>query len=106
MQEIEPHSVWINSVDADARGIQDGDLVDVFNDRGRIRIPVKVTERIMPGVVNVSQGAWYQPDENGVDIGGCANVLTNDDHSPGGAFHMNSTLVEVEFFSTPMTLNT
>jgi len=106
MQEIEPHSVWINSVDADARGIQDGDLVDVFNDRGRIRIPAKVTERIMPGVVNVSQGAWYQPDENGVDIGGCANVLTNDDHSPGGAFHMNSALVEVEFFSTPMTLNT
>jgi len=99
MQEIDPHSVWLNPVDADARGIQDGNLVDVFNDRGRIRIPARVTERIMPGVVNVSQGAWYDPDENGVDLGGCANVLTEDDHSPGGAFHMNSALVEVELFN-------
>jgi anaerobic dimethyl sulfoxide reductase subunit A len=99
LNEIEPHSVWINPLDAETRGIKNGDLVDVYNDRGRIRLPVKVSERIMPGVVNVSQGALYNPDENGVDLGGCANVLTGDDHSPGGAFHMNSPLVAVEFFS-------
>jgi anaerobic dimethyl sulfoxide reductase subunit A len=96
MREIEPHSVWINTIDAAERGIEDGSMVDVYNDRGRIRIPAKVTERIMPGVVNVSQGAWYDPDEDGVDLGGCANVLTNDDHSPGGASIMNSALVQVE----------
>jgi anaerobic dimethyl sulfoxide reductase subunit A len=96
MREIEPHSVWINPADAEERGIRDKDLVDVFNDRGRIRIPARVTERIMPGVVNVSQGAWYDPDEHGVDLGGCANVLTDDAHSPGGAHHMNSALVQVE----------
>nr|HID58826.1 dimethyl sulfoxide reductase subunit A [Desulfobacterales bacterium] len=99
MKEIEPHSVWINPVDAEARGIKDGDLVDVFNDRGRIRIPAWVTERIMPGVVNVSQGAWYDPDEEGVDRGGCANVLTNDEQSPGGAVPMNTALVQVELAS-------
>jgi anaerobic dimethyl sulfoxide reductase subunit A len=102
MREIEPHSVWINPLDAAGRGIGDGDLVDVFNDRGRIRIPAKVTERIMPGVVNVSQGAWYDPDEHGVDLGGCANVLTNDDHSPGGALIMNSALVQVELSAKGM----
>jgi anaerobic dimethyl sulfoxide reductase subunit A len=96
MREIEPHSVWISPDDASSRGIEDGDLVDVYNDRGRIRIPAKVTERIKPGVVNVSQGAWYDPDEEGVDRGGCANVLTDDNHSPGGAYHMNSALVQVE----------
>jgi anaerobic dimethyl sulfoxide reductase subunit A len=96
MREVESHSVWISPADATERGIRDGDLADVYNDRGRIRIPAKVTERIMPGVVNVSQGAWYDPDEEGVDRGGCANVLTDDHHSPGGAYHMNSNLVQVE----------
>jgi len=95
MREIEPHSVWLNPGDAEARGIKDGDLVDVYNDRGRIRIPAQVTERIMPGVVNVSQGAWYDPDEEGVDRGGCANVLTNDEPSPGGAIAVNTALVQV-----------
>ena len=96
LQEAEPHAVWINTLDADTRGIANRDLVDVFNGRGRIRIPARVTERIIPGTVCVCQGAWYQPDENGVDLGGCANVLTNDERSPGGAPHMNTALVQVE----------
>jgi len=96
MQEKEPHAAWINSADAKRRGIRDKDMVDVFNDRGRIRIPAKVTERIMPGVVNVSQGTWYDPDTDGVDRGGCANVLTKDEMSPGGAVPVNSALVQVE----------
>ncbi|MBW1848031.1 MAG: molybdopterin-dependent oxidoreductase [Deltaproteobacteria bacterium] len=96
MKEIEAHAAWIHPADASARKIAEGDLVDVFNDNGRIRIPAKVTERIMPGVVNVSQGTWYDPNKEGVDLGGCANVLTNDSRSPGGAVAMNSTLVQVE----------
>ncbi|MFX0143093.1 MAG: molybdopterin-dependent oxidoreductase [Candidatus Hodarchaeota archaeon] len=98
LDEIEPHTVWINPIDSSKRNINDGDLVDVYNDRGRIRIPAKVTERIMPGVICVYQGAWYNPNKEGVDLGGCANVLTKDDYSPGGAFPMNSNLVEVELF--------
>jgi len=96
LEEVEKHSVWINPVDALKRNIKDGDMVEIFNDRGRVRIPAKVTERIIRGAVCIYQGAWYNPNKEGVDLGGCANVLTNDIYSPGGAFPMNSSLVEIE----------
>jgi anaerobic dimethyl sulfoxide reductase subunit A len=86
----------ISIVDAKHRGISDGDMVKVFNDRGEVVIPAYVTERIMPGVVDLPQGAWFSPDENGVDRAGCANVLTNDRYSPAGALVTNTALVQVE----------
>ena len=95
LQELESQGAWIHPLDAAARGIRDGEAIEIFNDRGRIRTTARVTERIMPGVVNVCQGAWYTPDADGVDVGGCANTLTLDEPSPGGAFPMNSALVEV-----------
>jgi anaerobic dimethyl sulfoxide reductase subunit A len=94
LREVEPHRCWISTVDAAARGIGDGDPIELFNDRGRIAIAAKVTERIMPGVVCVFEGAWYRPDENGIDRGACANTLTNDAYSGGGAAVLNTTLVE------------
>jgi len=96
LRELEQHGLWIHPRDAEKRGIQNGDSVEIFNDRGRVRIAARITERIMPGVVNLCQGGWYAPDENGVDIGACGNTLTKDEHSPGGAFAHNSALVEVE----------
>jgi anaerobic dimethyl sulfoxide reductase subunit A len=95
LRELERLGAWIHPRDAAARGIKDGDRIDIFNDRGRIRISARVTERIMPGVVNVFQGGWYTPDATGVDVGACGNTLTNDEPSPGGAFPMNSALVQV-----------
>lgn len=95
LAETETHAVLISGADAEARGIKDGELVRVFNDRGEVLIPARVTERIMPGVVDVPHGAWYQPDEKGIDRGGCPNVLTKDKPSPGGAFAYNSCLVEI-----------
>jgi anaerobic dimethyl sulfoxide reductase subunit A len=95
LRETEPHRVWINPLDATARGIHDGDEVHVFNDRGTIAITAWVTERIMPGVVSVFEGAWYAPDEKGFDRGGCANTLTRDAYSGGGASTLNTSLVQV-----------
>ena len=69
--------VRINAEDAAARGIANGDLIDVFNDRGRIRCQSFVTQRIMPGVISVPQGAWLKLDDDGVDHGGVANMLTS-----------------------------
>ncbi|MFC1978561.1 molybdopterin-dependent oxidoreductase [Chloroflexota bacterium] len=96
LKELYTHAVMMNTADAHSRGINDGDLVHVYNDRGEMAIPAKVTERIMPGVVDIPEGAWYNPDENGIDRGGCANVLTKDGCSPGGAFPCNTALVQIE----------
>ncbi len=96
LREVELHQAWINPVDATARGITDGDEIYVYNDRGRVVIPAWVTERIKPGVISIFEGAWYSPDENGVDRGACANTLTPDTYSGGGAAVMNTSLVQVE----------
>jgi anaerobic dimethyl sulfoxide reductase subunit A len=95
-RERQPREAWINPADATARNIKDRDRIMVSNDRGAISILAKVTERIIPGTVSVFQGAWYDPDPSGLDRGGCANVLTLDEHSPGGAFCSNAALVQVE----------
>ena len=79
------------------RGIENGDLVDVFNDRGRMRIPALVTPRIAPGIVSVPQGAWYDPNTDGIDEGGCINLLTKYHPSPLAKGNpANTALVEVE----------
>jgi anaerobic dimethyl sulfoxide reductase subunit A len=96
LSEVEPHRAWINPVDANPRGIGDGDEIYVFNDRGKVAITAWVTERIIPGVICIFEGAWYAPDENGIDRGACANTLTNDAYSGGGASVMNTCLVQVD----------
>ena len=96
LREVEPHRAWINPIDAGPRGIRDGDEVYVFNDRGRVAITAWLTERIIPGVICIFEGAWYDPDEKGIDRGACANTLTNDAYSGGGACVMNTCLIEVE----------
>ena len=96
LRDLQTQAVIINTLDAESRGIQQGDMVRVFNDRGEVMIPARVTERIMPGVVALEEGAWYDPDENGIDHGGCPNVLTKNVTSPAGAFAHNTALVQVK----------
>ncbi|MGV8938588.1 MAG: trimethylamine-N-oxide reductase TorA [Allorhizobium sp.] len=52
---------WINPVDANSRGLKDGDVIRVFNDRGQILAGVKVTDLIRPGVVRINEGGWFDP---------------------------------------------
>jgi anaerobic selenocysteine-containing dehydrogenase len=51
----------------------------------------------MPGVIDIPQGAWFDPDENGVDRGGCVNVLTSQRWTPFAfATAQHTIMVEVE----------
>ena len=54
-------AVRLNPVDAGRRGIADGDIVRLFNDRGACLAAAAVTDDVMPGVVQLSTGAWYDP---------------------------------------------
>jgi anaerobic selenocysteine-containing dehydrogenase len=94
--EVYRHSVWMNPADASARGIVDGDIVDVYNDRGTIELPAYVTSRQTPGSVFVYHAATWAPDAQGVDQVGCSNVLSNDNIlvAQGGQEATNA-LVEV-----------
>lgn len=96
LRDLVPYALWINTVDARTRGISDGDQVQVFNDRGIIQVAAKVTERIMSGVVMLSEAGQFAPDENGVDQGGGVNTLTTGHYTAGGAFSCNNILVEVK----------
>ncbi|MDF1855900.1 molybdopterin guanine dinucleotide-containing S/N-oxide reductase [Pseudooceanicola sp.] len=68
----------MNPEDAVARGIAAGDTVELSNDRGACLAAVCLNDRIMPGVVRLSTGAWHDPDETGRDRHGNPNVLTLD----------------------------
>jgi anaerobic dimethyl sulfoxide reductase subunit A len=94
--QVYQHRVWISVTDAQARGIKDGDMVKVYNDRGRVVLPAYVTARIMPGIIALRSGGWYIPDESGVDLGGAASSLLGGDYESCIAPAKATTLAQLE----------
>jgi molybdopterin guanine dinucleotide-containing S/N-oxide reductase-like protein len=91
--------IWINPADAKTRGIEPGDVIKVFNERGGVLVGAYVTERIMPGAVYVDHGARYDPIVPGeLDRGGAINSITPHHTTSKNATGMavSSFLVEVE----------
>jgi biotin/methionine sulfoxide reductase len=72
----------LHPTDAAARGIAEGDIIKLFNQRGACLAAVRVTEDVRPGVVQLPTGAWYDPadpeDDMALCVHGNPNVLTRD----------------------------
>jgi biotin/methionine sulfoxide reductase len=103
----------INPEDAAARGIRDGDVVRVFNDRGAFLAGVCVSDALRRGVVQIATGAWYDmldpSDPLSLEIHGNPNAVTNDigTSSLAQGPSPNSCLVEVERYEAevpPLTV--
>lgn len=95
--------VLIHPDDAQACGIGDGDVVELFNARGRCLAGAKITDEIMQGCVFLWTGAWFDPDFDAPqtrDRHGNPNVLTHDlrtstlTQSPAA----HSTMVQMRLF--------
>ena len=68
---------WLHPEIAGKRGIRDGDIVRVYNERGSVLCGARVWERIMPGVAYVDHGArvdWIIPGK--LDRGGAINLIS------------------------------
>jgi biotin/methionine sulfoxide reductase len=74
--------VRLHPQDAAARGIRDGDIVRLYNDRGACLAGAMLSTALRPGVVQLATGAWYDPEDPAADdplcIHGNPNVLTAD----------------------------
>jgi biotin/methionine sulfoxide reductase len=72
----------LHPADAAARGIADGDIIRLFNDRGACLAAAALSEDVCPGVVHLPTGAWYDPadpeEEAPLCVHGNPNVLTRD----------------------------
>lgn len=83
----------LDEIDAAARGLADGDMARVFNDRAELRLEVRLSDRLRPGLASVPWGFWADAYDND---GLLVNDLTNDALTDwGGGAAYGDTLVEV-----------
>ncbi|EJS8749300.1 biotin sulfoxide reductase [Escherichia coli] len=97
--------VTIHPDDAQARGIQDGDTVRLWNSRGQILAGAVISEGIKPGVICIHEGAWPDLDltADGICKNGAVNVLTKDLPSSrlGNGCAGNTALAWLEKYNGP-----
>jgi anaerobic selenocysteine-containing dehydrogenase len=80
--------IELDAADAAVRGIADGDVVRICNDRGELVMPARISGRLRPGVVAVPWG-WWGAAAN-------INILTNDTLTDwGGGVAYFDTMVDV-----------
>ncbi|RDI63545.1 molybdopterin-dependent oxidoreductase [Nocardia pseudobrasiliensis] len=97
--------VRLHPDEAAARGLSDGQLVRLFNDRGACLAGLVIDDAVRPGVAQLSTGAWYDPDPADPSFcrHGNPNVLTAD--RPSSTLSQGCTgqlaLIQIEPFHGP-----
>jgi anaerobic selenocysteine-containing dehydrogenase len=87
-----PPSLEMHPIDADSRGLVDGQAVTIRNERGAVQTALQVSDIITPGAVTLVGKWWSEPEETAV----LANMLTPSIWSAGGQPAYNDTFVDVE----------
>ena len=62
----------MNPADAAHRNLVDGTSVKVWNDRGEVFLPLRITDGVRPGVVSSAKGAWLRTSSNGQTVSALA----------------------------------
>ena len=68
--------IWMAPEDAAARGIESGDIVKLYNERGIVLTGARVSQRIAPGSVVVAKGSRVDPIAPHIDRGGAINLIS------------------------------
>jgi anaerobic dimethyl sulfoxide reductase subunit A len=92
-------------VDAEARGIKNGDPVLMTSPHGKVLRPAKVMKTIIPGSVALQDGAWTLIDEEtGIDIAGNPTILQAPAASGQGSQSWTGTICQVEKYTGDIKL--
>jgi biotin/methionine sulfoxide reductase len=100
--------VRIHPQDAEARGIRDGEIVRLYNDRGACLAGAVLSDAVRQGVAQLATGAWFDPDDPAADkplcVHGNPNVLTRDIGTSRLAQGSTGQLtrIEIERFEGPL----
>lgn len=68
--------VSLSPADAAREGVADGDIVELYNARGRVRVCARIDRRLLAGVAVLPTGSGFRLDSQGCDVGGNPNTLT------------------------------
>ena len=106
LRQAFPQECFMSVVDAEARGIENGDTVLMTAPTGgKVLRHAKVLPTVVPGAVAMQDGGWIQIDEEtGIDLGGNPNLLQAPKASGQGAQCWTGTLLQVEKYDGPLTL--
>lgn len=105
LREAFPQELVMNPIDARERGLKHGDTAYVESRHGKVLRPVYVSERMMPGVVALGEGAWAEVDEDsGIDKAGATNTLNGAIATGQGHQGWNTCNVKIEKYTGPIEL--
>lgn len=100
LREAFPQELFINPIDAEERGIKNGDTVLVTSPHGKVLRHAKVSPRVVVGAVAMGEGAWVERDDaTGIDKAGATNSLSGTTPTGEGVQPWNSCIAQVEKYT-------